>query len=147
MTLQTCVPISLALTKLDILDVVSEIKVGVGYKVDNEFIPYFPGEQANTQCSLRIWHNCLLSCTACPQVCRNLYMGLRQTVATELDVSVFCSITVSLRTPDMLQQNDSPYSQSNSVEEHKCPAQSPDPIKHRSKIHKKNCNKWYLNWS
>lgn len=43
-----CVLFSLALTKLDILDVFSEIKVGVGYKVDNEFIPYFPGEPANT---------------------------------------------------------------------------------------------------
>ncbi|MCI4376582.1 hypothetical protein PGIGA_G00190120 [Pangasianodon gigas] len=36
---------ALALTKLDILDVFSEIKVGVGYKVDNEFIPYFPANQ------------------------------------------------------------------------------------------------------
>lgn len=40
-------PSSLALTKLDILDVFSEIKVGVGYKVDNEFIPHFPGEETN----------------------------------------------------------------------------------------------------
>ena len=35
---------SLALTKLDILDVMDEIKVGVAYKVDNQSIPHFPGE-------------------------------------------------------------------------------------------------------
>lgn len=37
-------PPSIALTKLDILDVLAEIKVGVSYKVDNQTIPYFPGE-------------------------------------------------------------------------------------------------------
>ncbi len=36
---------SLALTKLDILDVLPEIKVGVAYKVDGEIIPHFPGKQ------------------------------------------------------------------------------------------------------
>uniref|UniRef100_A0AAR2JF04 Adenylosuccinate synthetase n=1 Tax=Pygocentrus nattereri TaxID=42514 RepID=A0AAR2JF04_PYGNA len=36
---------ALALTKLDILDILQEIKVGVAYKVDNECIPHFPGEQ------------------------------------------------------------------------------------------------------
>lgn len=35
---------SLALTKLDILDVFSEIKVGLAYKVDGEIIPHFPGK-------------------------------------------------------------------------------------------------------
>lgn len=35
---------SLALTKLDILDVLPEIKVGVAYTVDNQTIPHFPGE-------------------------------------------------------------------------------------------------------
>ncbi|KAI5606865.1 adenylosuccinate synthetase isozyme 2, partial [Silurus asotus] len=40
---------ALALTKLDILDVLSEIKVGVGYKVDNELIPYFPANQEMLQ--------------------------------------------------------------------------------------------------
>uniref|UniRef100_A0A7N8Y3G3 Adenylosuccinate synthetase n=1 Tax=Mastacembelus armatus TaxID=205130 RepID=A0A7N8Y3G3_9TELE len=36
---------ALALTKLDILDVFSEIKVGVAYKVDNQIIPHFPANQ------------------------------------------------------------------------------------------------------
>uniref|UniRef100_A0A3Q3G630 Adenylosuccinate synthetase n=1 Tax=Labrus bergylta TaxID=56723 RepID=A0A3Q3G630_9LABR len=36
---------ALALTKLDILDVFSEIKVGVAYKVDNQTIPHFPANQ------------------------------------------------------------------------------------------------------
>uniref|UniRef100_A0A8B9HR95 Adenylosuccinate synthetase n=1 Tax=Astyanax mexicanus TaxID=7994 RepID=A0A8B9HR95_ASTMX len=36
---------ALALTKLDILDVFPEIKVGVAYKVDNECIPHFPANQ------------------------------------------------------------------------------------------------------
>ncbi|KAF1375556.1 hypothetical protein PFLUV_G00221420 [Perca fluviatilis] len=36
---------ALALTKLDILDVFAEIKVGVSYKVDNQTIPYFPANQ------------------------------------------------------------------------------------------------------
>uniref|UniRef100_W5NE90 Adenylosuccinate synthetase n=1 Tax=Lepisosteus oculatus TaxID=7918 RepID=W5NE90_LEPOC len=36
---------ALALTKLDILDVFPEIKVGVAYKVDNELIPHFPANQ------------------------------------------------------------------------------------------------------
>ncbi|NXP99778.1 PURA2 synthetase, partial [Vidua macroura] len=33
---------ALALTKLDILDVFPEIKVGVAYKLDGEIIPHFP---------------------------------------------------------------------------------------------------------
>uniref|UniRef100_A0A665WLV9 Adenylosuccinate synthetase n=1 Tax=Echeneis naucrates TaxID=173247 RepID=A0A665WLV9_ECHNA len=36
---------ALALTKLDILDVFPEIKVGVAYKVDNQTIPHFPANQ------------------------------------------------------------------------------------------------------
>ncbi|KAM9809286.1 adenylosuccinate synthetase isozyme 2 [Syngnathus typhle] len=36
---------ALALTKLDILDVLPEIKVGVAYKVDGQTIPYFPANQ------------------------------------------------------------------------------------------------------
>ncbi|KPP56745.1 hypothetical protein Z043_125605 [Scleropages formosus] len=36
---------AIALTKLDILDVLEEIKVGVAYKVDNELIPHFPANQ------------------------------------------------------------------------------------------------------
>lgn len=36
----------LALTKLDILDVFPEIKVGVAYKLDGETIPHFPGKTA-----------------------------------------------------------------------------------------------------
>ncbi|MEQ2311058.1 Adenylosuccinate synthetase isozyme 2 [Ameca splendens] len=35
---------ALALTKLDILDVFPEIKVGLAYKVDDEIIPHFPGK-------------------------------------------------------------------------------------------------------
>lgn len=34
---------SLALTKLDILDVLDEIKIGVAYKLGGKRIPYFPG--------------------------------------------------------------------------------------------------------
>uniref|UniRef100_A0A8D1X5R4 Adenylosuccinate synthetase n=1 Tax=Sus scrofa TaxID=9823 RepID=A0A8D1X5R4_PIG len=34
---------ALALTKLDILDMFTEIKVGVAYKLDGEIIPHFPG--------------------------------------------------------------------------------------------------------
>lgn len=37
--------LSIALTKLDILDVFSEIKVGMSYRVDNQMIPHFPGER------------------------------------------------------------------------------------------------------
>lgn len=33
----------LALTKLDILDTLGEIKVGVAYKLNGKRIPYFPG--------------------------------------------------------------------------------------------------------
>ncbi|XP_044275350.1 adenylosuccinate synthetase isozyme 2 isoform X2 [Varanus komodoensis] len=36
---------ALALTKLDILDVFPEIKVGVAYKIDNKIIPHFPANQ------------------------------------------------------------------------------------------------------
>uniref|UniRef100_A0AAQ6ADR9 Adenylosuccinate synthetase n=1 Tax=Amphiprion ocellaris TaxID=80972 RepID=A0AAQ6ADR9_AMPOC len=36
---------AIALTKLDILDVFPEIKVGVAYKVDNQTIPHFPANQ------------------------------------------------------------------------------------------------------
>ncbi|XP_016893019.1 adenylosuccinate synthetase isozyme 2 [Cynoglossus semilaevis] len=36
---------ALALTKLDILDVLSEIKVGLAYKVDDQIIPHFPANQ------------------------------------------------------------------------------------------------------
>lgn len=34
---------SIALTKLDILDVLDEIKVGVAYKVNGKRVPHFPG--------------------------------------------------------------------------------------------------------
>lgn len=33
----------IALTKLDILDVLDEIKVGVAYKLNGKRIPHFPG--------------------------------------------------------------------------------------------------------
>uniref|UniRef100_A0A452ENA1 Adenylosuccinate synthetase n=1 Tax=Capra hircus TaxID=9925 RepID=A0A452ENA1_CAPHI len=36
---------ALALTKLDILDIFTEIKVGVAYKLDGEIIPHFPANQ------------------------------------------------------------------------------------------------------
>ncbi|MEE6475279.1 hypothetical protein FKM82_010679 [Ascaphus truei] len=36
---------ALALTKLDILDVCTEIKVGVSYKIDGKTIPHFPANQ------------------------------------------------------------------------------------------------------
>lgn len=34
----------IALTKLDILDTLSEIKVGIAYTVDGKPLPSFPGE-------------------------------------------------------------------------------------------------------
>lgn len=37
---------SIALTKLDILDVLDEIKVGVAYKLNGKRIPHFPGNLA-----------------------------------------------------------------------------------------------------
>ncbi|XP_073486424.1 adenylosuccinate synthetase isozyme 1 A-like [Aquarana catesbeiana] len=36
---------ALALTKLDILDTLDEIKVGVAYKLNGKRIPYFPANQ------------------------------------------------------------------------------------------------------
>lgn len=42
-TLTNVVLCSLALTKLDILDVLDEIKIGVAYKLGGKRIPYFPG--------------------------------------------------------------------------------------------------------
>lgn len=36
---------SIALTKLDILDVLDEIKVGVAYKLNGKRIPHFPGDE------------------------------------------------------------------------------------------------------
>ena len=36
---------ALALTKLDILDIFMQIKVGVAYKLDREIIPHFPANQ------------------------------------------------------------------------------------------------------
>ncbi|XP_057705125.1 adenylosuccinate synthetase isozyme 2 isoform X2 [Corythoichthys intestinalis] len=36
---------ALALTKLDILDILPEIKVGVSYKIDGQTIPHFPANQ------------------------------------------------------------------------------------------------------
>lgn len=38
---------SIALTKLDILDVLDEIKVGVAYKLNGKRIPHFPGKFLN----------------------------------------------------------------------------------------------------
>lgn len=43
----------LALTKLDILDALDEVKVGVSYKLNGKRIPYFPGTG-------RRWLFCLL---------------------------------------------------------------------------------------
>lgn len=39
----TLFPNSIALTKLDILDVLDEIKVGMAYKINGKRIPHFPG--------------------------------------------------------------------------------------------------------
>lgn len=40
---------ALALTKLDILDVLGEIKVGISYKLNGKRIPYFPANQEMLQ--------------------------------------------------------------------------------------------------
>lgn len=52
LTLLSC-PLSIALTKLDILDVFSEIKVGMSYRVDDQMIPHFPGEREPAASSKR----------------------------------------------------------------------------------------------
>lgn len=58
----TCVFLySLALTKLDILDVLDEIKIGVAYKLGGKRIPYFPGMLLNIY--VRFSLSCLLSHT------------------------------------------------------------------------------------
>ncbi len=36
----------IALTKLDILDGLKEIKIGIGYKLDGKFIEHFPSSEA-----------------------------------------------------------------------------------------------------
>lgn len=43
-TSSCCLSNSIALTKLDILDVLDEIKVGVAYKLNGKRIPHFPGK-------------------------------------------------------------------------------------------------------
>ena len=62
---------SLALTKLDILDVLAEIKVGVAYKVDNQTIPHFPGEPVCER--IELWKKKNLSSSflfsMCPSRC------------------------------------------------------------------------------
>lgn len=39
----------IALTKLDILDTLPEIKVGVAYRVDGELLPSFPGRSLSLE--------------------------------------------------------------------------------------------------
>lgn len=43
-------PCRIALTKLDILDTLPEIKVGVAYKVDGQSLPSFPGRSFPFSC-------------------------------------------------------------------------------------------------
>lgn len=45
-----------ALTKLDILDVMDEIKVGVSYKLKGKKIPYFPGKTDKTSVHILFIH-------------------------------------------------------------------------------------------
>lgn len=45
---------SIALTKLDILDVLDEIKVGVAYKLNGKRIPHFPGNSSTKLCKYEI---------------------------------------------------------------------------------------------
>lgn len=56
-----CFLYSLALTKLDILDVLDEIKIGVAYKLGGKRIPYFPGMLLNIYDHFSL--SCLLSHT------------------------------------------------------------------------------------
>lgn len=49
----------IALTKLDILDTLKEIKVGVAYKVDGETLPSFPGKSFPLGCLIHLL--CLMS--------------------------------------------------------------------------------------
>lgn len=60
MTLTNVFLCSLALTKLDILDVLDEIKIGVAYKLGGKRIPYFPGMLSNIYVHFSL--SCLLSC-------------------------------------------------------------------------------------
>lgn len=60
MTLTNVFLCSLALTKLDILDVLDEIKIGVAYKLGGKRIPYFPGMLLNIYVHFSL--SCLLSC-------------------------------------------------------------------------------------
>lgn len=46
---------SIALTKLDIMDVLDDIKVGVAYKLNGKRIPHFPGNVTEeTTCRIRL---------------------------------------------------------------------------------------------
>lgn len=45
----------LALTKLDILDALDEIKVGVSYKLNGKRIPYFPGTRGRRRPLMGTW--------------------------------------------------------------------------------------------
>lgn len=57
---------SLALTKLDILDVLDEIKIGVAYKLGGKRIPYFPGMLLNIYVHFPLSaKSCLLGKTVC----------------------------------------------------------------------------------
>lgn len=51
---------SLALTKLDILDVLDEIKIGVAYKLAGKRIPYFPGMFFKKKVLITFSHSFLL---------------------------------------------------------------------------------------
>lgn len=52
---------SIALTKLDILDVLDEIKVGVAYKLNGKRIPHFPGNLTEeTIYRMRVTNPCAL---------------------------------------------------------------------------------------
>lgn len=91
---------SLALTKLDILDVLDEIKIGVAYKLGGKRIPYFPGTLLNMfPFSIAVRKDCFL-------------------FKTRLDVSVSrpfcrnvqnCSISIKTAVPQYITIFHSPY--------------------------------------
>ena len=43
--------LSLALTKLDVLDDIEEVKIGVAYKVNGKVINYYPGRSLSAMLS------------------------------------------------------------------------------------------------
>ena len=81
--------LSIALTKLDILDVLDEIKVGVAYMVDGEIIPHFPGERLSSihTHTRTHTHTHTHNTSLCPQ---NTHTHTHTTRAPVLNTHIYC---------------------------------------------------------